>query len=412
MTSVSARFHDFIRIVLICSAALLGCALISASGLLAQTPSDATALRARQIGAIERIEAAAAGRGSPGSPEHTATLRAGLPALGNIVDGFFDFEARLAGIATESPQPLDADAAFQRRLAARYAAARASILMDRTNDQAGGRVVGGTEVRDPDFGSIVAIVQTGLPDCTGTYLGNGRVLTAAHCVCDLWLTEARRGWHVVFADKVPQGILNGRVERPLAIDASKTTIFPEVDGATSDFCSKYRPRRSVTDAGVDLAMLTIPSLVPATFPTTTLADVRGLEATLAEDDDLARPFQVVGFGASWDGNSLRVTGRKHAAFILRGERCTSTGKLGSDAVACLPDKELSAFDISGRDTCYADSGGPLLIKGDGPKQWRIVGVTSRSLKANDRYCGGGGIYVLLTAPDVIDWMRKNGAPVP
>jgi secreted trypsin-like serine protease len=58
--------------------------------------------------------------------------------------------------------------------------------------------------------------------------------------------------------------------------------------------------------------------------------------------------------------------------------------------------------IGGRDTCWGDSGGPVLEPF--AETWRLIAITSRPTLHGGASCGRGGIYIRI---DVIDaWLTQ------
>ncbi len=383
-----------------------------ATGLPAQESTPADMLKARQVAAIAAIEQAALARGPVNSAGHASVLRESLPLLGDIAQGLFDFDkpenlaAVLAGVTTI---PVDHDTRFQQRQV-RYFKRLRQDIDTRIPGLANIRVVGSTAIRDPAFPAVVAIRDGVSGVCTGIYFHPGKVLTAAHCVCDLNLARPGPLHHVIFGDHFRNGrFLEGSlISQPIL--ALGTSIFPHRAGEDSDFC-RVRAQRSIPAAGTDLALITIRTQHLPAFQATQLATAVDLERTLVDDEDDIRPFFAAGFGKSnsWvDGRWQQViSGAKRGAYVLSGLACPSSGTFGGEVNRCLPGKEVSAFDASGRDTCGGDSGGPLFVRNETTSRWLLAGVTSRGLGAGDR-CGQGGIYTLAFFQEARDWMVANG----
>jgi len=105
-------------------------------------------------------------------------------------------------------------------------------------------------------------------------------------------------------------------------------------------------------------------------------------------DSFPKQVWIAGFGTT-DPRVFRVSGVRHTwRTTLRDWGC-DWGR--SKLIGCSPDAELVLPREGGLDTCFGDSGGPVLELSE--KGWAIIAVTSRSVRSALLTCGDGGVYV-------------------
>ncbi len=205
-----------------------------------------------------------------------------------------------------------------------------------------------------DHSAVVALANTRGVACTGMLVAPSVILTARHC---LPLVEARFG---------PDA------RAPLA---------------TAKVIAARVPRL----VNVDLALLKLD--VPSSVT----------PLPLRSASDSTPPFGVhrlVGFGAIDNLARDAPDARHYADVRLRDWGCDRSTETGA---GCLPDFELMIPRGAGADTCTGDSGGPVLeTTKDG---FRIVAVTSRSVRDALLTCGDGGVYTRVDR--FADWLRTN-----
>ncbi|SFC44668.1 trypsin-like serine protease [Tropicimonas isoalkanivorans] len=237
----------------------------------------------------------------------------------------------------------------------------------------------GSETPDENqFRPVVALINsTEIVECSGTLVGSNTVLTAAHCLCN----DKHEVAEIIAGTSVPNSdehdsrydLWRFRVEDRLAYD---------------DFCDKPEEERRLSpDVGL-LFFANDKELHPRFIQSTNDPSFRGL-------DNLV----IVGFGAS-ESNS--AGGRKRFAPAGQGFPCTSEAQdnglpgIPSDEMDCALGVDFvvpaDPGDDSPRvDTCYADSGGPILSY-----DYRLVGVTRRAVNVSgEDPCSEGGIYTVV-----------------
>jgi hypothetical protein len=243
-------------------------------------------------------------------------------------------------------------------------------------DNNNGRIFGGTAVpADADvFRDVVALIGNNAL-CTGVLVAKDTVLTAAHCYCDGVISEALIGTSIIGDNLVR-----------IPIDKLHSEAFKA--------CSAFKQDISIGDIAI-LKLKTAADVSPK--------PIGGLQLVRE-----AASVRAVGFGKINDG----TYGQKYQVnTIIASYQCDGSENHGipdQQVYRCRPRFELVAAGLN-RDTCNGDSGGPIYVFGDDAKPY-LVGLTSRSITPSGN-CGPGGIYELLAAPPVRQWLVSNGIPI-
>ena len=278
--------------------------------------------------------------------------------------------------------------------------------------QRGDRIVGGAPVEQGQYTETVALVdeegsRNGV--CTGTVVGRGQVLTAAHCICAMQLLPPQHGEAKVYFGN-PDAVGGPRPAKSAPVKRHLTKVMDQ------DFCERYRAGHI---CGGDLAMVYYdPAKTPDYVRIARLiTKADGAQFTQSSQDDVGS--SIIGYGATRDprdavpriGRLVRgATEPKMFAVIMTSpskcgrhvQQCTPSGT----TPGCLPEIEVHLFDnASTKDTCNGDSGGPLFMGNeDSAAPQVLVAVTSRAMSPR-RSCGSGGIYTSVFSEEAIAWLK-------
>jgi Trypsin len=205
--------------------------------------------------------------------------------------------------------------------------------------------------------------------CSGTLVDGQTVVTAGHCFCEGVMEEVVTGTSILSTDRV-------------RVIKEQSESFRPCDEVNHD------------PSGGDVALLKLErSLVATPKPRGGLPIVRASAA-----------IRAVGFG-----HTEGAIGFKYQVnIVIASYQCDGTASVGipdSQIYRCKSVHELVAAGLN-RDTCGGDSGGGIYVFGPDNNIF-FVGVTSRAVDPNGK-CGPGGIYVLLAASPIREWLESKG----
>jgi len=243
-----------------------------------------------------------------------------------------------------------------------------------TDDLGNGRVWGGAPISAENdvFKEAVAIVGNG-KICSGTMVAADKVLTAGHCYCRGVSNEVLVGTSVL-----------SPIER-VKVDPARSEAYRSCDILDKDL--------SVGDMA--LLQLERPISNPPPIPK---------NASLAVVRDSAA-IRAVGFGRT----EASIGFKYQVNVVIASHQCDGTAAMvglpDEQVYRCKSSYELVAAGLN-RDTCGGDSGGGVYIFGPDNQPY-LIGVTSRAVDPRGK-CGLGGIYPLLSAPPLREWLESKG----
>ena len=269
--------------------------------------------------------------------------------------------------------------------------------LDRNTKASKFQVAGGTNADPSRYPFIVQVVVNGRPSCGGALVGQGWVLTAAHCVTDR-IEDPGSADFVLRAEAVTVTLpdLAGRSQGP---DRAASHIFAH---PAFDFKAK--------DSDVALIRLAEPFDRSQAKPIV-LSD-QTLDAGFAAGGECAR---VAGWGMTdvlEKSNQILVKGpvtdklQELNLSIVDRKACSEKypGEITLQMV-CAGD------GVRGKNTCKGDSGGPLIVDIGGAPT--LVGVVSWAYGCalEEEY----SIFARVGSPKVHDWLimvASGKAPLP
>ena len=242
------------------------------------------------------------------------------------------------------------------------------------------KIVNGDDVPRNKLLQVVGVTygRNDMPDCSGTLIARGMVLTAAHCAC----AGIRSN---VFVGNDPKKV-NGK----------RDGLYYQV----VDWRAAYNCRKQSSATGADIAVLELKNPVN---------DISPLQLAGGTIGDRATSYRIAGFGASDSAGTNYNYDKLHARVEPWTIGCKTDGL--ARKYGCQKGREIVAGSDAGHDTCFVDSGSGLLITRSANSgnvarsQYLVAGVTSRGVKGSEQPCGEGGIYAQIT-PEMRTWIRR------
>nr|CAH0107898.1 unnamed protein product [Daphnia galeata] len=239
-------------------------------------------------------------------------------------------------------------------------------------------IVGGTEATPNSWPFIVGlrtdpdVGERGSVSCGGSLISPTRILTAAHCVNELTVSE-------IESMTVSLGMhTQGHVDKTFN-DAQQTRRVTRVV-----YHKDYNAKTNI----FDIAILTID---PPISYSKVISPVCLPPASTAVDQFSGKDAAIMGWGALKNGGDSPNELRQNTVQVIPMEDCK---KKYEKTIFTILNQQVCA-SAAGKDTCQGDSGGPLVVQSKGAgSPWTQVGVVSYGLGCADRRYPG--VYASTT----------------
>ncbi|KAL1458351.1 hypothetical protein WDU94_008509 [Cyamophila willieti] len=241
-----------------------------------------------------------------------------------------------------------------------------------------GRIVGGVAALPGEFPWIVSLKRYGGHFCGGTIIHERWVLTAAHCLCNGPSSLSASQMNVTLREH----------------DLSRPSLFVvPVDRIV------FHPSHSCTSFNHDIALLELTRDVqwsdlirPACLPSGTLSYIE-------------QKVTVAGWGWTDENPSKGRRSnilQKVDVSVLSNEVCQAWYQEVGKKIKVREWQMCAGHERGGKDACWADSGGPLMILG-GSEASQVIGLVSTGIGCARPKLPG--LYTRITR--YVDWISDT-----
>ncbi|XP_039278745.1 LOW QUALITY PROTEIN: trypsin-1 [Nilaparvata lugens] len=228
-----------------------------------------------------------------------------------------------------------------------------------------GRIVGGEEAMPGEFPWLVSIRRHHKHICGGTLISSRIVLTAAHCFCRGSSVMTTEYLHVAAGEHNLNP--SGDKSYTTVSRISRLILHPLYD------CSKHVH---------DIALIVMPDALPWSG--------RVLPACLPSHEGASSftNHKAIVAGWGWTDESTYTGSRsdilkKVTLEVIGVETCRSWYRSMGKKIKITDSQMCAGVEQGGKDACWADSGGPLMVEGfsrsDDDDSLLVVGVVSTGI---------------------------------
>lgn len=238
------------------------------------------------------------------------------------------------------------------------------------------RIINGNNVlqQNPYWKNIVSLRVKGKHFCSGTYIGNKWVLTAAHCITESSSSMDTNSSYKVYTNHYD-------LTKQTAYGIVKTIVHEQYSNATNQN---------------DIALIRLDSEI---------ADTSDILLPINSEDLLpGTQSWVAGWGTT-DPNQIILPNilQESSVPLIDKTQCLNSYSIFFGDNAITDNMLCAGYMSGGTDSCQGDSGGPLIIK-EGSKS-KLIGIVSWGAGCAEPQFPG----VYTSIKNYIQWIKKKTA---